>query len=301
MFDYVCFDFVLRSAIALPELALLSAPSPLPTVAIHLGAVQSTANDATGSAGGIQVAGDVVTLTVPAVARYRMSGGREIVVDAEPGCSDRNVRLFLLGSALGILCLQRGLMLLHANAIVVDGRAAGFGGPSGAGKSTLASFFARAGYRVLCDDVCGITFDPAGKPLIWPGLPRLKLWGDAAVAHGYDPLILERVIDSADKYHVPLVTAEPHAPLPFGRFYVLDRTDEGHGEIVRLRGSDAVKAVMENSYRPEYRAPLGLVGQTFTQSAALLAQIPVYRATRRWGFDFFDDAASRLERHLAAG
>ena len=115
----------------------------------------------------------MVMLTVDGVGRYLVRGGAEILVDAAGGAAERDVRLFLLGSALGILCHQRGLLPLHANAVVANGAAYAFAGHSGAGKSTLAAHFAQAGYEILCDDVCVISFDEAGQPLAWPGLPRL--------------------------------------------------------------------------------------------------------------------------------
>src|SRR5258708_39789946 len=83
---------------------------------------------------------------------------------------------------MGAIFHQRGLLPLHANAIEVGGQAVAFVGPSGAGKSTLAAYFRDRGYRVLCDDVWVVSFGSDGEPLAWPGVPRVKLWGDALAA-----------------------------------------------------------------------------------------------------------------------
>ena len=95
-----------------------------------------------------------------------MRDGNQIVIDAAPDATDRNVRLFLLGSALGALLHQRGLLPLHANAIDLGGGAVAFSGHSGAGKSTIAAWFHDRGHRILADDVCVVGFDQSGRALV---------------------------------------------------------------------------------------------------------------------------------------
>src|SRR5258708_9269606 len=99
---------------------------------------------------------------------------------------------------MGAIFHQRGLLPLHANAIEVGGQAVAFVGPSGAGKSTLAAYFRDRGYRVLCDDVCVVSFGSDGEPLAWPGIPRIKLSGRALAALVRRVCDLERVFDCAD-------------------------------------------------------------------------------------------------------
>lgn len=296
---YSCFDFCLRSEIPLPELTRAAEVGATPVVDVVFGEVPETLPGAAPAEFAIQAEGDDVLLVVKGTARYLVRNGREIVVDPVEGASERNVRLFLLGSALGILCHQRGLLPLHANAVVADGGAYAFAGHSGVGKSTLAAHFAREGYEVLCDDVCVVSFDGGGRPLAWPGLPRLKLWGDAAEAFGHDSVLLDRAIEGLDKYHVPLVPARAVRPVPLRRLYLLARTDEGQEpEIQRLQGQRAMAAAMEQTYRNLYLGPMGLAAQNFRQCAALLAQVEIYEARRDWGYEVFGSQAELLERHI---
>jgi hypothetical protein len=296
---YSCFDFRLRSEIGLPELNTADEGDVRPIVEVRIGSVPECLPGGGETAGGLQVARATALLTVPQTARYLVRDGGEIVVDPFPGGSDRNVRLFLLGSGLGILCHQRGLLPLHANAIVAGDGAYAFAGHSGAGKSTLAAYFARAGYPVLCDDVCVINFGAAGAPVAWPGLPRLKLWGDASAAFGHDKGALEPAIEGMDKYHVPLSTPPEAKPVPFRRLYLLERTEarEERG-IVRLRGREAMEAIMAQTYRGAYLRPMGLGARHFLQCSALASRIEVYAARRSWGYDVFEREAERLARHL---
>lgn len=298
---YSCFDFRLRSEIRLAELTPVGEEDDRPIVDIRLGRVPETLAGSAPTQFGIQTADDMVLLTVSGTARYLVRGGREIVVDPAPDGSERNVRLFLLGSALGILSHRRGLLPLHANAVVADGGAYAFGGHSGAGKSTLAAHFARKGYEVLCDDVCAISFAEDGTPLAWPGLPRLKLWGDAAAAFGHDSGSLDRAIEGLDKYHVPLAKAGALQAVPFRRLYLLSRTEaDEKPAISRLHGQRAMAVAMEHTYRNSYLGPMGLAAQHFRLCAELMRRAEVYEARRDWGYEVFAREAEQFERHIRA-
>lgn len=297
---YSCFDFRLRSQIALKELMLAEdAGDPRPIVDVLLGNLPETLPASRSTDFGLQVSDRGVMLTVTGIARYLVRGRTEIIVDRMPGASDRDVRLFLLGSALGILCYNRDMLPLHASAVVCGGGAMAFAGPSGVGKSTLVAHFARAGYEVLTDDVCAVGFDSSGEPEIWPALPRLKLWGDAAEAFGLDKASLAPVTEGVHKYHVPIARRAVARPVPLRRLYVLSNPKgEARRSIIRLRGTQAMQAVMAQTYRAIFLVPMGLRRRHFVHCAALLDHIEVYRAGRQWGYDAFECEARRLERHV---
>jgi hypothetical protein len=296
---YSCFNFRLASDVQLGELAPATLDDSRPQVILRLGRVAPRLPGASASFGGLQVAGPAALLTLPGIGRFLLDEGREIVVDPHPRVSDRNLRLFLLGSVLGVLCHQRGLLPLHANAIVAGPGAVAFAGPSGAGKSTLAAEFQRRGFRLLADDVCMVDFDENGAALAWPGIPRLKLWADAANRFGLDCAELDQVVEDSAKYHVPTASIGDPRAVPFRRLYLISRADaDSPRGIVRLRGKDAMAAVMANTYRGFCLEAMGLHARHFRQCAAMLSSVRVYAATRQWGFDCFDREVDRLERHL---
>jgi len=301
-YAYSCFGLQIRSAMALPEIAAtpdLSDDRHGPVIDINFGVVPVELANAHHAGHGLQVGGGEVLLTVKDTARYLVRDGREIVVDATPGGSSRNVRLFLLGSAFGVLCHQRGLLPLHANAIVVNGGTVAFAGHSGAGKSTLAAYFQRAGYEVLCDDVCVVSFDENRRPVAWPGLPRLKLWRDAATSFGHESDDLERAVDGLEKYHVPFSRVAGGGPYPFERLYVLQVAEPGPAtQITRLRGAAAYETILSQTYRSQYLRAMGLSRRHLDLGAALLKHAEVYSAPRRWGFEVFAQEVGKLERHL---
>ena len=285
--DYRLFGLSLRSELPLPELGE-SASGAAADVRISI-------DSALGGVDGGQV------IAIDGVATYAVIGGRHIIVRPEPGAATQNVRLYLLGSAMGMLLHQRGVLPLHANAIDIDGRAVAFAGPSGSGKSTLALWFADHGYRVIADDVCAIRIDDAGRPMVSPGIPRLRLWREAIEASGRSVEGFERSYagdESFDKYDVPgerLVDRSPDRSL--AALYFLKRGQRF--AIEPLGGVDAAEAVFANTYRGQYVARAHNAGAHLQASMALIGATPLFWVTRRWGFDQLHDEAEAIARHAA--
>ncbi len=297
--EYGCFDFTLRSRIPLPELTGRAPDPARPRVAVVPAAVPETLPGVEQQTDHLQVAGDRALLTVPDVARFLITAGARVEFETLPGASARQLRLFLLGSALGVVAHQRGLLPLHANAIVAGTGAFAFCGSSGAGKSTLAAFFEQAGHALLSDDVCAIDMAGGREALAWPGIPRIKLWGDAARALGHDVALLDAVVERADKYHVASLRQASPGPVPLRRIYVLgDPQNDCARQFRRLRGQEAVAAVVANTYRGAYLHPLGLAPRHFAQCIELLRTVPVFAASRKWGYDVFVEELERIKAHM---
>jgi hypothetical protein len=250
---------------------------------------------------GLNHVNGALVLVIPEVGRYRIEEGNRIIVEAEPEVPERNVRLFLLGSAFGVLLHQRGLLPLHANAIEIGGRAIAFMGPSGAGKSTLAAWFHDNGFRVIADDVCVVSFGLDGRPLAAPGLPRLRLWAETLELMGRDPQGLNRSFlnDEHEKFDVPIhAAAAARLQIPLDAIYLLDRGAEF--SIAPLRGIEAADAVFANTYRGEYLAKTGGSKQHWESGVRLVRVTPVFRAIRQWDPAVLEEQCSRLLRHARA-
>ncbi|HEX8241579.1 MAG TPA: hypothetical protein VF574_17715 [Allosphingosinicella sp.] len=245
---------------------------------------------------------DGTVLTITKVGRYLIRDGREIVIEPAAGASERNLRLFLLGSAIGALLHQRGLLPLHANAIDLGGRAVAFSGHSGAGKSTIAAWFHDRGYPILADDVCVIGFDESGRALAYPGIPRLRLWREALEASGRDAGAYDRSFDGMDKFDVPTAMADKLGPLPLAAIYLLRKAgDEGDGPAIdRLSGIDVVDTLVSNTYRGGYLRTIGRTGEHLAACLKVARAVPLFRARRLWGFERFDEQARRLHEHATA-
>ena len=86
---------------------------------------------------------------------------------------------YLFGGVLAFIVRLRGMVPLHASAVVVQDQAILFAGAQGTGKSSLAAAFAILGYPVLADDLVVID-DSRGGVIAYPSHPRLSLWPDSA-------------------------------------------------------------------------------------------------------------------------
>src|SRR5215831_12802007 len=138
--------------------------------------------------------GREVLLDSPAIGRFLLRAGKEILMDLAPSSDDDEVRAYLLGAVFGALCHQRGITPLHASAIDVPGGCVAFVGPSGAGKSTLVATLARCGHEIITDDACFLHVGTNGDVQTWPGISRIRLWEDARAALGFEGPGVEREI-----------------------------------------------------------------------------------------------------------
>ena len=296
MFRYRLFGLVIASEIMLPALFAAEPDGPA-DVQVRRGVVEA----GSGAPPGYAVTEHGTILTIPDMARYLIRDGREIIVDAASSASERNVRLFLLGSAVGALLHQRGLLPLHANAIDVGGRVVAFSGHSGAGKSTIAAWFHDRGYRLLSDDVCVIVFEK-DRPMAYPGLPRLRLWREALEASGRTAEDYDLSFDDLSKYDVPTERRVAEAALPLDRVYMLKRAEEPSAELAirRIRGIEAVDSLVSNTYRGAYLRSIGRTRDHLMTCARLASSVPIFSAERVWGFAGFDRQSRLLERHALA-
>jgi hypothetical protein len=223
---------------------------------------------------------DKADLVIEDAGSFAVRGGREILVDAAEDTPARNVRLYLLGSAMGMLLHQRGLMPLHANAVVIDGKAVAVAGTSGAGKSTLAGWFHRQGHKLIGDDVIVIRPDEK-EAIAFPGVPRLRLWGEALEGLGFERDGLDRsyIEDSFDKWDVPVdAAALASEGQPLGAIYILE--DGPEIDILPLSGAAAVSALFDQTYRGAYVERAGSATDHWRAVTAIARAIPVFRLVR---------------------
>lgn len=277
MHRYRLFGLVIDSVIKLPELRDGDHDAPA-DLTIDVGAIPRCEGDPLDPLSQL--------LEIDDVARYLVRDGTSITIDPAACANDADTRLFLLGTAMGIVLHQRGLMPLHANAIEIDGSAVAFMGPSGYGKSTLADWFTRQGYRMVADDVCAIRLE-GGVPMVEPGIPRLRLWEDALVARGSTTDGLTRSFSgdpATRKFDFPLpVEAGTAAALPLAAVYLLDR-----GPSLRLEplsGLAAAQALFAHTYRGEYVRDAGSPRGHLEICMAIASAAPCFLAERRWSLD----------------
>ena len=119
------------------------------------------------------------------------------------GSNEDEIRLYILGTCMGAILLQRKILPLHGSAIAIDGKAYAIVGDSGAGKSTLASAFLKRGYQLLSDDVIPVTLNHANVPIVTPAYPQQKLWLESLNHFGMESTGLSTALCSGYKIRHP--------------------------------------------------------------------------------------------------
>jgi len=292
--DYSLFGLKVRSELELPELFAAEHASS-PDVTIAIGKVPGSKREA-----GLHAFDGSLTLVIPDVATFRVQDGAFITVEPLSGVPERNIRLYLLGSAFGAVLHQRGLLPLHANAIEIDSRAVAFMGHSGAGKSTLAAWFHDRGHRIIADDVCVVQVNGDGRPRAAPGLPRLRLWLEVLEATGRTSDHYHRSYvgdEQFEKFDVPVspeVSVDEH--LEFAAIYVLEEGDRF--AIEPLTGVEAADAVFANTYRGSYVAAAEGQLEHWKACMRLVREVPILRLQRPWGLDRLNEDCKQLLQML---
>lgn len=287
-FRYRVFGLTIESAWELP-LVIADAAA---TIDVRI--VQSQVED---GPSGLSVRPWGSLLVIPSVAKYRISGGALIEVEPLQDGSARNVRLYLLGSAIGALLHQRGILPLHANAIDLGGAAAMFLGHSGAGKSTLAAWFHDNGYAILADDICTVEIVD-GQVQATPGIPRLRLWKDALESSGRSPANYDMSFDDYEKYDVPTAIDVTDEPLPLIAIYTLAKSSNGNETSINpLRGVNALEALIANTYRGSFLTETSDLKDHLHKCVELSRSVPIFEATRPWGLNQLETVNRSLEMH----
>lgn len=234
--------------------------------------------------------------------RFTVTAGHTIEIEAPEDVAVIDVRIYLLGTVMGALLHQRGFFPVHANVVRLGTSAAAFAGPSGAGKSSLAAWLEDRNHEVLSDDLCAVRFDE-GRPMVFEGIPRMKLWPDSLRAFNRDAEDLTPVASDLEKFHVPLRPAARTGsldPVALSRIYVLDKAGpDAPPGIERLSGVHAAQALLANAFTWELgQKILESPRRQFDQCLTVANRAAVFRVRRNWGMRCFDVEGEAIERHL---
>jgi hypothetical protein len=232
------------------------------------------------------------------VGELRIEQGRRITVRPVPGAEEDALRLFVLGAGFGVLLHQRGLLVLHASAVAVEGRAVGFVGPKGFGKSTTAAALHKRGHPLISDELLAVRFDGPNVALVVPGPPELRLWSDSLLSTGENPNLAVKVRSGIDKFKLSAMNVVPDE-LPLHRLYLLDAGEQS--SIRPTSPSEALFGVIPHLYAHRFgTAFMQATGaaRPFEQMYSLLRKASVRRLVRRRDLAQLPDIARLVEQDL---
>ncbi|HET9524720.1 MAG TPA: hypothetical protein VFO99_01040 [Pyrinomonadaceae bacterium] len=189
---------------------------------------------------------------------------------------------YLLGPVLGFVLLLRGVVCLHASAVVVDSEAIALIGPAGSGKSTTAAAFSSKGFSILADDVVTLD-DRVDRFLVRPSYPCIRLWPASVKALYGTESYLPRLTPNWDKCYLDLTNRPDQferGPLPLAAVYVLgERSDDAGAPFVTpLDSANALLSLIANTYT-NYLMHKEMQARQFDLLTRVLAGVPVRKVT----------------------
>ncbi len=275
---YRSHGLVFDSDLEFPELAR-DGGNDAPDVTVRFGRVPRKIENPRQSGVCYQARAGEMLLWLEGVARFHVAEGRTITIERGAAATDVAIRALALSSPLAALLLQRGLLTLHASAVVTPHGAVVFAGSAAQGKSTLAAEFARRGSAVLADGIVALRVDEDGGAFALPGAPVLRLWPDALAAIGAEagaPILRRGVARRLLSY-----AGESSAgAIPVTVIYVLERGEvpQSGPSLVQFTRKDALVALLDAVYRPAFVHGLRVERQVFAQVERLARGTRVVRA-----------------------
>jgi len=183
---YRIWDFILQSAIELPELEPAKTGGPQFTFAFSRRKLKFEGTwyhsfrlmDETAWLHAAK-SGPEYVLRFPDLADFLFCSDRgTIICFAAQNAPVASIRHLLLDQVLPLVLSTRGKFLLHASCVVLPGGAVGFIGESGRGKSTLAASFSGLGFPILTDD-CILVEKGRNRIVAVPNYPGVRVWSDS--------------------------------------------------------------------------------------------------------------------------
>jgi hypothetical protein len=277
VFRYTVYGICLQTPFPCPE---LKPTQGNPDVYVSYGQVPEALESPDASAELFQVSATQFLLKFEPIACYLAQNGDKIIIQLGDQVNDVMVRGLLLGAVLSVLMHQRGMLALHASAILSSQGAVLFLGSSGAGKSTLLTAFLERGYRMLSDDVIGLSLDKSGRPLAYPGYPQVKLWDDALTMLGRSTKGLHRLLPQAEKYVLPADQSFVSDPAPLYALYALETHDKPTLSLIPLEDIEKLSVFINNTYRPLLLSVPALRQHHFHVATVAANRIKVRRLVR---------------------
>jgi hypothetical protein len=283
-YKYRLYGLTISSEIEIPELCVYTGEDLTQYDAnINYGVVPRGIDQPIFTTAWCQISKKEFYMYIEGVAHYYVSNGSRIVVEPEEKGDRSQINVFLLGSSLGLLMMQRNTIAIHGGTVEIGGGGIILTGFMGAGKSTLNTAFRKKGYRFLSDDVSALGRDNNGTFMVHPSYPQAKLCRDAALKLGYDFNKFYLIDKEMDKCAVPLLGEFVSESVQLHGIYEISVRDTEEVEITEVLGIEKVKLILRNIYRIELSRFLGFDREYFKQCLEIAESVPVYRLIRPSG------------------
>ncbi|MCW9132437.1 aldolase [Bacillus paramycoides] len=281
---YKAFGLNLLSEIILPELPQINKQSDKPDVVITIDDLSELWLEIAGQPNQFLVRDNLVMFQLSNLATFAIRDGNRISVSPMNGADEDEIRLYILGTCMGTILMQRKILPLHGSAVAINGKAYAFVGDSGAGKSTLATAFLSKGYQLLSDDVIAVSLSNDGHvPFVFSAYPQQKLWQETLTAFGMKASQYCSLFERETKYAVPVNSQFSTETLPLAGVFELVKTEREGIDIYPIQRLERLHTLFRHSYRNFLIPRLGLMDWHFSTSTMIIEQIDIFRLRRPTG------------------
>lgn len=294
-FKYKCFGLIIESEILIPELL---AGDGKADIIINIGKAPLTVNNAVKSTKHYQISKTEFLFSIEGVGKYYIKDGKKIIVQADKIANKDDVRVYLMGTAIGVAVLQKNLLPIHGSAIVINKKTVIFTGECGAGKSTMCAALRKKGYKFLGDDISVITLSDDGIPMVQSSFPQQRLCSDTAKIMGYDKENLPLASTEDDKYLVKDLDNFEKSETPLAAIVEMSTKEDGNVELLKIIGTEKVKEIIRNIYCIHIMSLIGLNQIQLNNTIKVSQNIGFYKLKRPVNKYTVEEQIKKIETEL---
>lgn len=232
-----------------------------------------------------------IAVEFPGICRFTIDHDLRLVrARRDPDGSQPLASILAAGHLMAFLLALRGICVLHASSVTIDGMGVGIIGSAGMGKSSLAALLCSAGARLVTDDVLRIEVE-ADPPLTVRGSSYLRLRPQA-----WPILDLFEEIPDTEKTTDGRLAVFPRRAAetaPLNAVLIPRRGTDRDLTVERLSGAEALWMLIQYPRIYGWRSE-EVLSRSFQQLADLVGKVPVVALSMPWGPPFEKEMATAV-------
>jgi hypothetical protein len=290
MYSYSAYGLGIHSEILLPELIVANDNKEF---GVQLRRLENNYLPTVHSQPYLKINPNEIILSLEEVGYFEIREGSRINVSPAPNVEDALLSRYVIGTVMALLLYQRGLMVLHASSVNINGTAVAFLGTPGSGKSSIAAALHKNGHEIITDDVSAIDFK-GGKFRVFPGYPQIKLSDDVAKSLGYDMKLSIKLDSQEEKRGYRVNSGLIESPVELRQVYIL--TKASSQGIERITHHEALIEIIRHSYPTRFAQSED--PEHFLKCVNLVNHLPLYRLNRSSSLQVLPKLAQLVEKNL---
>jgi len=196
----------------------------------------------------VRTDGNISFLNMPKGGIYKVSEGSEIRISPCQLADDRLIKHFLLAQCFATLLIQRKMFPLHGAILDKNNVSIAIIGESGAGKTSLSTGLILNGWKMVTDDIIGITFEN-GEVFAEASYPYKKIWKSTADKLGLEVDKTKGIFNRVDKYYYdnPDFFTQKRSSLKY--IFEIKKSETKRVKSSHMENASFLPILIKNSYR----------------------------------------------------